>query len=385
MRPLEGVRVLDLTRLIPGPFGTLVLTELGAQVDKIEDAGLGDYLRYTQPQRAGTSVAFAALNRDKRSAVVNLKTDEGCGAFRRLVGQYDVLCEQFRPGVLDRLGVGHQTLRELHPRLVICALTGYGQTGPLAQRAGHDLNYLARSGILAAHGPADGPPQVPGFQLADVSGGMWCAIAILAALRRRDATGVGEICDIAMTDGVLGFATVQLTAALAGESVKRGGEILTGGLAAYGTYLAKDGVAMTLCALEPKFWLKFAAVTGVEADLDALIPGEHQLALRDKIAAVFADKTSEQWRALSAEHDFMVEPMVRPEEIASDPHLQARGLLFEQQIDGETVPMFRTPVADKDHIPSPAPKKGEHSRAIFSEAGFSADEIAQLMDCGAIA
>jgi alpha-methylacyl-CoA racemase len=384
MRPLEGIRVLDLSRLIPGPFGTLVLSELGAQVDKVEDAGLGDYLRYVQPQKGGTAVAFAALNRGKRSAVVNLKSEPGRAAFERLLGHYDVLFEQFRPGVLDRLGLGHEYLRKKHPKLIICALTGYGQSGPLANRAGHDLNYLARAGLLGFQGPAGSPPQVPGFQMADVSGGMWCTIAILAALRRRDATGEGEICDIAMTDGVLGFAALQLSAALCGDDVAAGNEVLTGGIAPYNTYVASDGVAMTLASIEPKFWTKFCAAVGLTADLDALVPGDHQAALKEKIAAIFAGTPSSEWRALAAEHDFMVEPVLRAGDIADDEHLKARKLFFTQERAGETLPMFRTPVGDPQEPGAPAPDKGEHTEQMFAEAGFSADEIAELKSSGAI-
>lgn len=383
-RPLEGVRVLDLSRLIPGPFATVVLADLGAQVDKIEDAGAGDYLRHTPPQRGGTSIGFAALNRGKRAAVVDLKNDAGREAFKRLVKHYDVLFEQFRPGVLGRLGLGHDTLLEAQPRLVICALTGYGQNGPLAQRAGHDINYLARSGILGMHGPADGPPQVPGFQLADVSGGMWCVIAILAALRRRDATGVGGICDIAMTDGVLGFNALQLSAALNGLPYVRGGESLTGGIAPYNTYVSKDGHPMALGPLEPKFWLEFCALNGVDADLGALLPGEHQQALKEKIAEVVASKTRAEWETFCAEHDVLIEPALRDGEIAADPQLQARKLFFEQEVGGEQMTLFRTPVSDPDHVPGPPPKKGEHTREIFAEAGFSAEEIDALLDAGAI-
>lgn len=383
-RPLEGVRVLDLSRLIPGPFASLVLADLGAQVDKIEDGGAGDYLRYLQPQRGGEAVAFAALNRGKRSAVVDLKSDEGREAFLRLVQHYDVLLEQFRPGVLDRLGLGHEKLRAAQPRLIICALTGYGQTGPLAQRAGHDVNYLARAGILGMQGPTAGPPQVPGVQLADVSGGMWCAIAILAALRRRDATGEGEICDIAMTDGVLGFAAVQMSAAINGGDVRAGAETLTGGIAPYNTYLSSDDVPMALAPLEPKFWMKFASLTGLPADVSALLPGEHQAELKVKVAAVVASRTRAEWEAFCAEHDVLIEPALRNEEILADPQLQARQLFFEQEQGGEKLTLFRTPVSDRDHVPGPSPKKGEHSRAIFAEAGFDDSEIDALIAAQAV-
>ncbi|HHH27201.1 MAG TPA: CoA transferase [Polyangiaceae bacterium] len=384
MRPLDGVRVLDLTRLLPGPFGSLVLRDLGAQVDKIEDAGAGDYLRYMQPQKAGTSVAFAALNRGKRSAVVDLKNAEGRAAFERLVGHYDVLFEQFRPGVLDRLGLGHDTLRAKFPSLIICALPGYGQNGPLRARAGHDLNYLARAGILGLQGPTDGPPQVPGTQLADISGGLWSALAIVAALRRRDQTGQGAVLDISMTDGVVGFASIGMTAALAGSPPTRGDDVLTGGLAPYQTYFAKDGAPMTLASLEPKFWLAFAAATGLDPDPTALLPGEHQLALRERIAGVFATRTRSEWEAFAAEHDCCVEPVLKPEEVKGDAQLAARDVFFEQERAGETLTLFRTPVSDREEQPPPAPDKGADTRQVFLDAGFSSDEIDALLDSGAL-
>jgi crotonobetainyl-CoA:carnitine CoA-transferase CaiB-like acyl-CoA transferase len=385
MRALDGVRVLDLSRLIPGPFGTLVLADLGAQVDKIEDDGLGDYLRFVPPRRGDVSLSFAALNRGKRSAVVNLKTAAGREAFERLLGRYDVLVEQFRPGVLDRLGLGHAHLLERYPRLVVCALTGYGQDGPLRDRAGHDINYLARGGLLGVQGPAGAAPQVPGFQLADVSGGMWLVIAVLAALRRRDQTGKGGVCDVAMADGLLAFAATSLPRGFAGEPGVRGDETLTGGIAPYNTYLAKDGTPMSLGSLEPKFWTAFAAANGLDPSLDALVPGEHQRALKQKVAAVFASRTRAEWEAFARDHDCCVEPALAPDELRSDPHLQARGLFFSQPIGGEDVPLFRTPVTPRDHQPSPPPGKGEHTSAIFTEAGFSAEEIATLRHAGAIA
>jgi alpha-methylacyl-CoA racemase len=255
--PLEGVRVLDLTRLLPGPFASLVLADLGATVDKVEDPHGGDYLRHMPPAMGDANGAFQLLNRGKRSVVLDLKHAQGRAALLDAVASYDVLFEQFRPGVLDRLGLGHATLRARNPRLVVCALTGYGQSGPLAPRAGHDLNYLARAGILGATGPTAGPPQVPGFQLADVSGGLWSVIGILAALARRERTGEGEVVDIAMCDATVLFAATSFGGALAGHPGGRGDEILTGGIAPYCTYATQDGGAIALGSLEPKFWMAF--------------------------------------------------------------------------------------------------------------------------------
>ena len=182
---LAGVRVLDLSRLLPGPYASLILADLGAQVDKVEEPGVGDYLRHMPPQHAGRGGMFEALNRNKRSITLDLKHPEGRGALLAMVPHYDVLLEQFRPGVLGRLGLGHEVLRAANPRLIVCALTGYGQEGPMSSRAGHDVNYLAHSGLLGMQGPAAGAPQLPGFQVADIAGGMWSALGILAALAAR--------------------------------------------------------------------------------------------------------------------------------------------------------------------------------------------------------
>ncbi|MFT3765321.1 MAG: CaiB/BaiF CoA-transferase family protein [Minicystis sp.] len=383
MRPLQGTRVLDLSRLLPGPFATLVLADLGATVDKIEDSGGGDYLRHMPPHVAGESVAFQLLNRGKRSAILDLKKPEAREAFKRVVATYDVLFDQFRPGVLDRLGLGHDALLAANPRLVICALTGYGQTGELAHRAGHDPNYLARSGILGAHGPAGGPPQVPGFQLADISGGMWCVIGILAALAERDRTGKGRVLDIAMTDGVLGFATLAIGGALAGQEVKRGDEVITGGIAPYNTYLSKDGHPITLAALEPKFWASFCAGAGLEADMTALLPGPHQPAIKEKLAAVFATRTRDEWAQFGAQHDCCVEPVTMPAEVAKDPHLASRNLFFQMPTPRGDIPQIRTPVTPTDASFTAPPRAGEHTRAVLREAGLADAEIDALVKAGA--
>lgn len=384
MSSLDGIRVLDLTRLLPGPFATLVLADLGARVDKIEDPGLGDYTRHTPPMVGSAGAAFHALNRGKRSAVLDLKNPRGRAVFERLVPLYDVVFEQFRPGVLARLGLGHERLIELNPRLVVCALTGYGQTGPLRDRAGHDLNYLARAGLVGLAGPADQKPSVPPFQLADVSGGLWSVIAILAALRERDRTGEGAILDVAMLDSVIPFATIGLSKLLGGELPVRGAELLSGGIAAYDTYLAKDGEVMTLGALEPKFLMKFCAMNGIDADMSAILPGAHQAELKRRFGEVIGSRTRAEWEAFNAQHDICLEPALRPDELLNDPQVVARGVFFEGQVGPDSVRYYRTPVTPKSLEPTPAPKQGEHTDAIFLEAGLTEAEIADLKADGTL-
>jgi len=384
MRPLAGKRILDLSRLLPGPFATLVLADLGATVDKVEDLGGGDYLRHLPPQVAGESAAFQMLNRGKRSALLDLKRPEGRAAFERLLASYDVLFEQFRPGVLDRLGLGHDVLRTKFPKLVICALTGYGQDGPLRDRAGHDIDYLARGGLLGFQGPEDGPPQLPAFQLADVSGGLWSVVAILAALAEQDRTGEGRILDMSMTDGILGFATIALSNALAGDPRPRGADVLTGGIAPYGTYLSKDGHPFALGALEPKFWMSFCAAAGLEPTMEALLPGPHQVEIKAAVRDAFAKKTRDEWIAIAERHDCCLEPVVRPDELREDPLVKARGLLFDLKTPRGDVPQIRLPVTPEGTSFTPPPRSGEHTHEIFREAGFADAEIEELARVGVI-
>jgi crotonobetainyl-CoA:carnitine CoA-transferase CaiB-like acyl-CoA transferase len=376
--PLAGIRVLDLTRLLPGPLATLVLADLGAAIDKIEDPDVGDYARVLPPIVAGQGAAFHALNRGKRSAVLDLRRREGVLAFERLVPRYDVVLEQFRPGVLDRLGIGHARLLALNPKLVVAALTGYGQSGPLRDRAGHDLDYLARAGLLGLQGPEDGKPQIPAFQLADVSGGLFAVIAVVSALFERERTGKGKVLDIAMLESVIPFATIALGRLLGGEVPGRGTELLTGGSAAYDTYLTKDGQAVALGALEPKFLERFASAAGIEGAERALVPGPHQPELRRAFARVFASKTRSEWEAFGAANDCCLEPVLRPDELLQDPQIAARGLFFERDVNGERVRYYRTPVTPADPGSTPAPAQGEHTDDIFREAGFSDEEIAEL-------
>jgi crotonobetainyl-CoA:carnitine CoA-transferase CaiB-like acyl-CoA transferase len=293
------------------------------------------------------------------------------------------LLDQFRPGVLDRLGLAYATLRAKNPKLVICALTGYGQDGPLAQRAGHDINYLARAGVLGFQGPAGAPPAVPGFQLADMGGGLWSALGILAALRERDRTGEGSVVDIAMVEASMGFAFSSYGYVLAGVTPKRGDEPLSGGLAIYSTYATKEGEHISFGALEPKFWNAFCRGVPFEADMSAVFPGPHQAELKARLAAVFASKTRAEWEAFAKDHDCCLEPVLRPEELMRDPHLSARGMFFEIDSPWGKLAQMRTPLTPKDATHAPPPKQGEHTDVILREAGFDDAQIAAMRAEGA--
>jgi crotonobetainyl-CoA:carnitine CoA-transferase CaiB-like acyl-CoA transferase len=304
-----------------------------------------------------------------------------------MVGRYDVVLEQFRPGVLDRLGLSHAAIRTQNEKIIICALTGYGQDGPLAARAGHDINYLARAGVLGMENNAGDPYQPPrplAIQLADMGGGLWSALAILAALRERDRTGRGCVLDVSMVEASMGFAFSAFGRLLAGELPNPGGDPLAGGIAIYGSYLTKDHEVVTLGALEPKFWTAFCAGVGLTAEASAHLPGPHQAELKDQLRAIFASRTRAEWEAFAREHDCCLEPMLRPPEVRADPHLAQRAVFFEIESRWGKLAQMRTPVTMRSAAHQPPPQYGEHTEAILREAGLEAAEIEALRAEGAV-
>jgi crotonobetainyl-CoA:carnitine CoA-transferase CaiB-like acyl-CoA transferase len=377
--PLAGVRVLDLSRLIPGPFCTLILSDLGASVDKLEDPQVGDYLRIFPPGRRGLSGRFLALNRDKRSLCLDLKKDEGRRALLRLIARYDVVVESFRPGVLDRLGVGWAALSEVNPCLVMLSISGYGQDGPLRDKAGHDLNYIALGGVLGLAGPAEVPPPTPPIQLADVAGGaLFGAVGILAALYERERTGRGQQVDVSMCEGALAFLIPDLgNLHASGALPQRGGEMLNGGAACYGVYRTKDGRFLSVGALEPKFWAAFNQTIGRAVDHSELLgDAATQARVRAELQAILETKTRDEWEQLFV-GDVCVEPVLAPDELAHHPQHRARDRFF--QLDDMT--LTRTPLGRRA-AHTPAPPLGADSAAILAEAGLGAEEIAALRAAG---
>jgi alpha-methylacyl-CoA racemase len=381
LRALEGVRVLDLTRLLPGPFCSRVLADLGATVDKLEDPGAGDYLRSMPPSAVidgeQRSAAFEILNVGKRSAAVDLKASEGLALFLDIVGTYDVVLESFRPGVLDRLGCGPRALLERHPRLVIVSLTGFGSTGPDAHKAGHDLGYLARAGILGISGPAGAPPAVPGVQMADVGAGLWAVIGLLAALRDRDRSGRGQHVDVSLFESASPFGIYTLAEALMGlaPSAPRGEGPLTGGVAVYGTYATRDGRAVALAALEPKFLGPFFADHGLALELHVLAPGAHQDQMRAELTRIFASKSASEWRAYAAARDVCLEVVATPEEWRDDP--QRLALAGDRDASKMPLPLGAPPAAR-------APRQGEHTAEILAEAGIENARVGELRARGVV-
>ena len=276
MLALDDVRVLDLTRLLPGPFCTMLLADFGADVIKVEDTAGGDYMRWMPPLVDDSSAMFHPLNRNKRSVAIDLKNPLGRDAFLRLAETVDVVVESFRPGVMDRLGIGFAALREVNPRLVLCSISGYGQDGPFRDRAGHDLNYAAVAGVLLLGGNADEPPAMPGLQVGDLGGGaLDAALAIMIALHHAARTGRGQHCDVSMVDGLISWAGVHASQLFAtGEAPAPATGMLTGRYPCYRIYACADGY-LSVGALEPKFWRAFVEVIGLpELAGNGLVDGE---------------------------------------------------------------------------------------------------------------
>ena len=378
--PLRGLRVLDLSRLLPGPFCTLILSDLGARVDKVEDPHVGDYLRVFPPIKNGLSGRFNALNRDKRSLCLDLKRAEGRDALLRLVRHYDVLVESFRPGVMDRLGVGWSRLSVENPRLIVCSISGYGQSGPYRERAGHDLNYVALAGVLGMCGAPGGEPPVPGVQLADIAGGaLWSAVGILAALHAVSSTGKGRWLDVSMCEGALAFLIPDLgNFDASGRAPRRGSELLNGGAACYGVYRTRDGRHLSVGALEPKFWTAFNQAIGRPVDLAELVaPPVEQERVRGEIQRIIGERTRDEWEAVFAGADACVEPVLDGDEVVRHPLHAARDLFFRV---GDLL-QVRTPFAKTDGH-APPPQLGEQGAAILREGDFSDEEIEKLRSLG---
>ena len=375
--PLEGVRILDLTRLLPGSYATLLLADLGADVVKVEEPGRDD-MRLIPPVVDGQGAVHLALNRGKRSVALDLKSTEGSEVLRRLVERADALVESFRPGVMDRLGVGWAALARRNPRLVYCALTGYGQDGPHRDRAGHDINYIAAVGILGATGSPDAPPVLPAVQVGDLGGGMAAALGVAASLWRASREGQGRFVDVSLLDVSASWSSVLWSWYLAaGEVPGRGRMPLTGGLACYRPYRCADGRYIAIGALEPRFWRALCEALGAEELIDAHLDPERQEEVVGRLEETFGSRSRDEWVDRLAGLETCVAPVNDVAEAVADPQLQARRMLVE--VDGRAVGPGPA-IATEDGGPAsrPAPRLGEHTDEILLEAGLLAGEIADL-------
>ena len=389
--PLAGVRVLDLTRLLPGPMCTLYLADLGADVVKVEDTLAGDYARTLAlspgtPSR-GTTAWYRALNRNKRSVAIDLKSPSGHGAFMALASRADVIVEGFRPGVVAALGVDYERVRAVNPRVVYCALSGHGQTGPRATAAGHDINYLGYAGALHYSGERGRAPALPNLQIADLLGGAaTAAIGILGSLLGAHRSGQGRYVDVAMTDAVFAHQIFLLGALEdAGAVAPRGEDLLTGGVPCYGVYATKDGRHLAVGALEAKFWRALCDALG-RPDLVPLqfATGAKGDQARLALEAIFAGATLAQWRERLEAVDCCVTPVLTFDEALADAQFAARSMIRARP-DGSR--QFAPPFAlapPAFSITRDAPAQGEHTREVLREAGLDDAAIAALLRDGAV-
>jgi alpha-methylacyl-CoA racemase len=408
--PLQGVRVLDLSRLLPGGFCSLLLADFGADVLKVEDTGMGDYIRWSPPYYEGAhdsakSALFLSLNRNKRSIRLDLKNDRGREALLRLVREHDVVLESFRPGVLDRLGVGYERMREENPGLVYCAISGYGQSGPKRDASGHDMNYLGLIGLLGLTGERGGEPVQAAGQIADLGGGaLMAAFGIMAALRERDGgwqgggragsqssgSGEGQMVDVSMADGALSWLAMVAGAYFADGTVPRRGELpLAGSLICYRPYECSDGW-VSLGALEPKFWQAWCCGVGRE-DLIAVQFERPGTDAHAQVKEIFASRTRTEWEAFAGQHDCCLEPVLEMDEALESELVREREMVVELDQPGAERPVRQLGVPVKltrtpaDHARLPGPALGEHTEEVLLAAGYSDAEVAELLDCGAAA
>ncbi|HYM45679.1 MAG TPA: CoA transferase [Solirubrobacteraceae bacterium] len=400
--PLEGIRVLDLSRLLPGGFCSLLLADFGADVLKVEDTGMGDYIRWSPPYVEGAedsakSALFLSLNRNKRSIRLDLKSERGREALLALVREHDVVLESFRPGVLDRLGVGYERMREVNPGIVYCAISGYGQSGPKREASGHDINYLGLVGLLGLTGERDGEPVQAAGQIADLGGGaLMAAFGIMVALRERDGgpawpgSGEGQLVDVSMADGALSWLAMVAAAYFADGVVPHRGELpLAGSLICYRPYECADGW-VTLGALEPKFWQAFCR--GVERE--ELIAKQFERPGSDahaEVQEIFRARTRAEWEAFARDHDCCLEPVLELDEALSSELVRARGMVVEIDQPGAPAPVRQLGIPIKlartpgEHARLPGPALGEHTQQALRAAGYSATQLAELLAEGAAA
>lgn len=387
--PLDGISVLDLTRLLPGGYATLLLADLGADVIKVEEPGKGDYIRWTPPFVGDLSSAHVALNRNKRSITLNLKEEAGRKVFLRLVATADVVIESFRPGVMDRLGVGWDVLCGCNPKLVYCAISGYGQTGPRAQTAGHDVDYMAYAGALSVMG-SEVRPSIPALQIGDLGGGgMAAVIAILAALHRRTVEGRGSFCDISMQDGITSWLSIHAAEFFAtGNIPQRERMHLSGAYPCYRIYPAADGW-LAVGALEPPFWVALCSAIGRD-DLqgDAFAAGDRRDEVISELETLFATRSRAEWMDALGDVDACVAPIKDFAEAFDDPQAIAREMVVNAPVRGTPFKHIGNPIkmagTDGDLVRREPPGLGEHTDEILSALGYESSVVEDLRSRGAI-
>ncbi|MDO9186880.1 MAG: CaiB/BaiF CoA-transferase family protein [Bacteroidia bacterium] len=377
-KPLSGVKVLDLTRLLPGPMCTLHLADMGADVIKIEELSIGDYARLMPPMQNKNSVFFHAVNRNKRSIAIDLTREEGRLLFLKLSETADIIVESFRPGVVNKLGIDYETLKKNNPKLIYCSITGYGQTGPYRDKAGHDINYCAYTGVLDRK---EEQPFIPNFQIADVVGGsLNAAMGILAALVQQKMTGEGQYIDVSIMDGILAHATPALAQVDHGEH-----GFLTGALPCYSIYETSDKKFMALGALEFKFWERFCkAINRADLVIFHMVAEEQAQKVFAEVSAIFESNTQQFWTDKFKDIDCCVSPILTLKESLDNEQVKARNMVqIKNYPDEGEVLQFGLPLKFSSFefkVEMPAPLLGEHTQQELLAIGYSEIEIKQLRE-----
>lgn len=342
MKPLEGIRVLDLSHMLPGPFCTMMLADMGAEVIKVENPSGGDSFRSRKPLLKEEGTAFLMLNRNKKSVIVDFKSEEGRAFFMKLAKDADVVLEQFKPGTAKKLGIDYEAVSAVNPSIVYCSLSGYGQAGPYVNMPGHDINYLSLAGVLDTIGCEGGNPTLPGIQVADLGGGsQWAMMAILLALMARDKDGQGRYLDISMTRCVVPWMTLYLSQYAADGTVPARGSTKAGGhYACYRIYQTSDGRSVSIGAAEPKFWAHFCEVVGKpELVADQYAEGERRLELIAELEEMFKTNTQQYWVDLLMNENVCFTPVRSFDEVVGDEGIVGGNLVgtYAHPVEGQVL------------------------------------------------
>jgi crotonobetainyl-CoA:carnitine CoA-transferase CaiB-like acyl-CoA transferase len=369
---LAGIRVLDLSRLLPGPYCSMLLADHGAEVISIEDRRF-----------ESDNLFFTSLYRNKKHLSLNLKSEEGKDIFYQLADQCDVLIEGFRPGVAARLGIDFDTVHQRFPAIVYCSISGYGQTGPWADKAGHDINYLGTSGVLDLIGPAADPPSIPGIQIADIGGSLNAVIGILLALFSRHSSGKGQFVDISMTDGLLGFLSLPHYFYLqTGTLPKRSNELLSHRYGCYNTYETADGSAVAVGALEHRFWMQLCRALRIEKYIDLQFDDSRREEIIAELRTIFRSKSGREWEQYLQDLDVCCTRILNFDEVLHHPLFKDRQMVVAlEQPDGSTIKSLGMAIklsGTPGSIRSGPARFGQHNEEILSSLGYSGAEIEQL-------
>ncbi len=389
-RLLDNLTVLDLTRLLPGPVCSCIMADYGAEVIKIEDPWQGDPTRHNHPKLDEDSSFFWQLNRNKKSLAINLKDPQGIEILTNLAKTCDVLMEGFRPGVMARLGLDYSSLQRHNPQLIYLSLTGYGQDGPYAQKAGHDINYISLMGIQDLSSPPGEPPVMPCLQVADIGGGSILALSsIMMALYYREKHGKGQNIDLSMADGLLPWLSYAASSYWGGEKLPRRNEgVLTGAFACYNLYPTADKKYMSLGALEPAFWKNFCEAINRSHWIEKQYQTEEQESMKTELKEMFMQKTQQEWNEFFSSLDACCEPVLSLEEAYQHPHSQYRNNFVKvERNNGISQKQLGFPLkfsSDEGKISLPPPKLGEHSRKILVKAGYKEEDIDKFSQEGII-